>query len=422
MALLLGVVADDFTGATDIASMLVQEGMRTVQLIGVPASGTDTGDADAVVVALKSRTTAAADAVRRSLDALAWLQGRGATRFVQKYCSTFDSTADGNIGPVADAMLDRLASDVTLFCPAWPSNARSIFKGHLFVGDRLLHETEMRDHPLTPMTDSDLVRVLAAQTERKVGLLPYETVEEGGAAVGAAIARARADGITHLIADRTADRHLLALAEGAADLPLITGGSGIAKGLPGLFRAEGRLAARADADALPGIEGLSAVISGSCSETTQDQVRRAAEHMPSLAIDPMALANGRDEAAHALAFARERLGDGPVLIYSSAPAERVAAIQRELGRAEAGALVEDAMARIARDLVAVGVRRLVVAGGETSGAVVEALGIEGLRIGAPIDPGVPWTVTLSEPPLALALKSGKFGAPDFFTKAFASLS
>jgi 3-dehydrotetronate 4-kinase len=418
MAVLLGCIADDFTGATDLASMLVRHGMTTVQLIGVPADGIDPGDAQAVVVALKSRTVPADQAVGQSLAALEWLRARGARQILFKYCSTFDSTERGNIGPVSEALLDALGADFTIACPALPENGRSVYLGHLFVGDQLLSDSHMRHHPLTPMTDSNLVRVLQRQSRAPVGLVPYPAVESGPEAIRARFEELRAKGARHAIADAVSNSHLLALGAAAADLALITGGSGIAMGLPENFRRQGLLAAER-ADRLPHVPGREAILAGSCSAATLGQIEQhRAAGRPAFALDPIGLADGGDDVERALAFAEDHLGDAPVLISSSAPPDQVAEVQERLGRERAGAAVEDAMAAIAQGLVAQGVRRLVVAGGETAGAVVGALGIKGLRIGPAIDPGVPWTASLGDPPLALALKSGNFGALDFFIKAF----
>jgi 3-dehydrotetronate 4-kinase len=419
MSLLLGCIADDFTGATDLASMLVRQGMATVQMIGVPAAKIDAGDASAVVVALKSRTIPASEAIEQSLAALAWLRAKGARQILFKYCSTFDSTDAGNIGPVSEALLDALDADFTIACPALPENGRSIYMGHLFVGERLLSDTHMRHHPLTPMTDSNLVAVLGRQSEAPVGLVAYPVVDRGSDAIQARFAELRREGVRQAIADATSERHLVDLGAAAADLALITGGSGIAMGLPANFRRAGLLAGPGQADRLPPVGGYGAVLAGSCSAATLEQIERFAASGPVLTLDPLALV--RDDAAEverAIAWAEKRLGDAPLLIRSSAPPEEVARVQEAVGRERAGAAVEAAMARIARALVERGVRRLVVAGGETSGAVVAALGVRALRIGPPIDPGVPWTVSLDEPHLALALKSGNFGAPDFFRKAF----
>ena len=420
MALLLGCIADDFTGATDLASMLVRHGMATVQLIGVPAGGIDAGDAQAVVVALKSRTIAAEEAIAQSLAALAWLRARGGEQILFKYCSTFDSTERGNIGPVSEALLEALGAAFTIACPALPENGRTIYLGHLFVGEQLLSDTHMRHHPLTPMTDSNLVRVLQRQSQAPVGVVPYDVVERGPEAIRARFDELRRQGMRQAIADALSDRHLLALGAAAADLALITGGSGIAMGLPENFRRKGLLAATDRADRLPPTPGREAILAGSCSAATLRQVEcHRAAGRPTFVLDPIGLADGGDDVERALAFAERNLGDGPVLIASSAPPEEVAKVQERLGRERAGAAIEEAMAAIAQGLVPQGVRRLVVAGGETAGAVVGALGIKGLRIGPPIDPGVPWTTSIGEPPLALALKSGNFGAPDFFIKAFA---
>ena len=421
MTMLLGAIADDFTGATDLANTLVRQGMRTVQLIDVPRPGAAVPDVDAIVIALKSRTIPASEAVRQALAALDWLKRAGVRQVLFKYCSTFDSTDAGNIGPVADALLDALGSDFTIFCPAFPENGRTIYKGYLFVGDVLLSESGMRDHPLTPMRDPSLVRVLARQTRHKVGLVQASTVAKGEGAIREAFAVLRRQGIRHAICDAVGDQDLLALGAALADLPLITGGSGIALGLPENFRRQRLLQPSASAANLPRIEGLSAVISGSCSTATLAQVAAMRARRPVFEIDPLALAEGEDLATKAIAWAAPQLKSGPVLISASAPPEKVNAVQQKLGRERAGALVEQALAAVAHGLVDRGVRRLVVAGGETSGAVVQVLGVTGLRIGPQIDPGVPWTATIDQPSLALALKSGNFGGPDFFLRAFEML-
>ncbi len=413
----LGVIADDFTGATDVASMLVRAGMRTVQLIGVPGDDV-TADADAVVIALKSRTVPAADAVAESLAALRWLQRAGMRQCYFKYCSTFDSTPAGNIGPVTEALMDALGTDFTIACPAFPENGRTIYRGHLFVGDVLLSDSGMRDHPLTPMRDANLVRVLQAQSTRRVGLIAHASIAAGVGAVRERIVALRADGIAIAIADAITNDDLRVLAAACAELPLLTAGSGLALGLPDVYAARGWLVPDARAAELGAIDGRSAVLSGSCSLATNAQVaewRRAGR--PAFAIDPRALARGERVAAKALDWAAAQRE--PLLIYATAATADLQAIQAELGAAQAGALVEHALAQVAAGLVDdQGVRRLVVAGGETSGAVVQALGVTRLRIGAAICPGVPWTRTEGRPvPLLLALKSGNFGGPAFFEEA-----
>lgn len=422
MALLLGCIADDLTGATDLANTLVRQGMRTAQVIGVPRVEDPLPDADALVVALKSRTIPAAEAVAQSLSALARLRAVDARQFFFKYCSTFDSTDRGNIGPVADALLGELGESFTIACPAFPENGRTVYLGHLFVGGALLSDSSMRDHPLTPMTDANLVRVLGRQTKARVDLVPLSVVREGPEAIAAAFVRMRISNVAHAIVDAVEDRHLRDIGTACADMRLVTGGSGVALGLPENFRRLGLLPADVRADALPSIAGGEAVIAGSCSAATLAQIGHLKRSRPALAIDPKALALGEPEVQRALAWARERLASGPVLIYASAPPDVVAHIQAQLGRERAGAMIEQALAEIAAGLVAAGVRRLIVAGGETSGAVMRRLGVKALRIGPQIDPGVPWTVTTDKPQLALALKSGNFGKPDFFTRAFGLLS
>ncbi len=415
--MILGCIADDFTGATDLANTLVRNGMRSVQTIGVPASDFVLDDVDAIVVALKSRTIPAVDAVAQSLRALEWLRGAGCRQFFFKYCSTFDSTPRGNIGPVTEALMQALDTDFSIACPAFPENGRTVFNGHLFVGDALLSESGMQHHPLTPMTDANLVRVLAGQCEGKVGLVPFDTVDRGAPAIADAFADLRSSGYPHAIVDAISDEQLMAIGTACADLVLITGGSGVAVGLPSNFRRTGVLADNDAADSLPPVDGLSAVLAGSCSTATLAQVERTKSIWPAFQIDPMAVADGRDVAAQAMAFASRRISDGPVLIYASAAPEKVSEVQATLGRDQAGDLVEGVMAQVARELVALGVRKLVVAGGETSGAVVSALKVRALRIGPQIDPGVPWTTSIGDLKLALALKSGNFGGPDFFQKA-----
>ena len=424
MSVLLGCIADDFTGATDLASMLVRAGMRTVQTIGVPADAELAAGADAVVVALKSRTIPATEAVSQSLAALRWLRGAGARQIYFKYCSTFDSTPAGNIGPVADALLDALGADFTIACPAFPENGRTIYKGHLFVGDVLLSDSPMKDHPLTPMTDANLVRVLARQTKREVGLVEHKAVRRGAAAVRARFDELRTSGTAYAIVDALADEDLMAIGAACADLALVTAGSGVALGLPQNFFAAGLMQPRTDAAQLPAAGGKPAVLAGSCSAATRQQVARMAERHPAHALDPIADPDPARLAAKALSAIAPALEAGqPFLVYSTAEPSQVAAVQAKLGAERAATLVEDALALVAERIVASGVRRLVVAGGETSGAVVKALGVKALAIGPQIDPGVPWTASVgSEPRIALALKSGNFGAPDFFEKALAQSS
>ncbi|HEY3048951.1 MAG TPA: 3-oxo-tetronate kinase [Polaromonas sp.] len=422
----LGCIADDFTGATDLANNLVRAGMRVVQTIGTPSGALD-AEVDAVVVALKSRTIAPADAIAQSLQALRWLQAQGAQQIYFKYCSTFDSTFSGetrgNIGPVTEALMDALKTDFTIATPAFPDNQRTVFKGYLFAGDVLLNESGMQNHPLTPMTDANLVRVLQAQCKRKVGLIDYRVVAQGEAAIRARIDQLKAEGIGAAVVDALSNDDLLRLGPALKGMPLVTAGSGVAIGLPQNFG----ITPSSAASELPPTGGLQAVVSGSCSLATNRQVLafiRAGR--PALGIDPLRIAAGVDVAAEALAWAAPLIQKGPVLVYSTADSNAVKSVQGRLGVEEAGAMVERTIAAIARGLVERGVRQLVVAGGETSGACVQALNITQLQIGPQIDPGVPWCHASSDAAdakgLHLTLKSGNFGTDDFFTKAFTMLA
>lgn len=416
--LLLGCIADDFTGATDLASNLVRHGMRVIQTMGVPTAPLP-ANADAVVIALKSRTIPAKDAVAQTLAALAWLQKQSVQQVYFKYCSTFDSTADGNIGPVTDALMDAIGTDFTVATPAFPENGRAVFKGHLFVGDALLSDSGMKDHPLTPMRDSNLVRVLQAQTKRRVGLIEYATVAQGTDAITRRMQALKAEGVGVAMVDALCNTDLMALGPALAGMPLVTAGSGVAIGLPQNFG----LAQSDQAACLPAAKGRKAIVSGSCSVATNAQVadfvRRGGA---AWALDPLDIAQGKPVVADALAWAEGQDPQYPVLIYATARPEAVQQVQAQLGVAQAGALVEEALSEIARGLVAQGVGQLIVAGGETSGACVQALDIQTLRIGDAIAPGVPWchaaTACSALGSVHISLKSGNFGAEDFFSAAF----
>jgi uncharacterized protein YgbK (DUF1537 family) len=424
-SLLLGCIADDFTGATDLANNLVRAGMRVVQTIGVPGASL-TADVDAVVVALKSRTIAPADAVAQSLAALRWLQAQGAQQFCFKVCSTFDSTPQGNIGPVTDALMDALGTGFVAVTPAFPDNLRAVFKGHLFVGDVLLSDSGMRNHPLTPMTDANLVRVLQAQTPRRVGLIDHGVVARGAAAIADRMAQLQREGVGMAIVDAIRNEDLMQLGQALKGHALVTAGSGVAIGLP----ANWGLAPSPDAAVLPPAGGLKAIVSGSCSVATNAQVAHArSAGVPVFDVDALQLASGADVAARAVAWAHEQFAADPrrpVLITATADAVQLQAVQAQLGAARAGELVEHCLAATGRGLVQRGVRQLVVAGGETSGAVVQALGITQLQIGAQIDPGVPWCAAPSPAAdgevMHITLKSGNFGMADFFVKSFAALA
>ncbi|HEY0792838.1 MAG TPA: 3-oxo-tetronate kinase [Chthoniobacterales bacterium] len=411
----LGCIADDFTGGTDLSNNLVKRGFRTVQTLGLPQAGTEWGDVDALVIALKSRNLPALEAQALSREALHRLEGLGCRQFYFKYCSTFDSTAAGNIGPVIETLLEGLGETFTIACPAFPDNGRTVYRGHLFVHDQLLHESGMQHHPLTPMTDPNLVRVLSAQTTLQVGLIRYDAVARGAGEVRQEITRLRQAGVQTAIGDAVSNGDLMTWGQAILDLKLITGGSGLALGL-----RPPTSSARPLAVFNPPV-GKRAVLAGSCSQATLAQIDCAKMAFPSLPLSPFALAaDFEGTVAQARRWAEKHLmHDQTVLIYSSAEAAEVASAQAQFGVQHAGELVEKALASLAVHLVGNGVRRLIVAGGETSGAVVRALNVAALRIGPEIAPGVPWTVAIGNlEPVALALKSGNFGATDFFTRAW----
>lgn len=416
MTTVLGAIADDFTGATDLAGLLARSGVRVSLRIGVPdAPPSDTAAFE--VIALKSRTAPVAEAVAQVRDALAWLQSAGAQRFFWKYCSTFDSTSQGNIGPVAEALMADLDTDQTIYCPAFPENGRAIFMGNLFVGRQPLAESPMKDHPLTPMRDSNLMRLLAPQVTRPVGLADRLTVAQGAPALRAELARLRAEGTAHVVVDAVANSDLETIAEACRDMVLMTGGSAVAMPLPGLYLADGTLSADAQPAPRPDLAPDAVLLSGSCSAMTNAQVAAyLTTGAPGYRLDPLHLAEAGPGAALDW-LAAQSLSAAP-LVYATAEPASVKAAQARLGAVRAGEIVEEALAALALAARDRGARRVVVAGGETSGAVTKALGVSQLDIGQEIAPGVPWTFCDSGGHrIALALKSGNFGAESFFADA-----
>jgi uncharacterized protein YgbK (DUF1537 family) len=420
--MLLGVIADDFTGASDIANTLAKGcdgggGLRTAQYLGLPDFPADPA-IEAGVVALKTRSIAAADAVARSLQALAWLKTQGCRQFVFKYCSTFDSTPAGNIGPVAEALAHALGMKGVVACPAFPTLGRTVYQGHLFVRDRPLNESGMEHHPLNPMTDADIRRWLAQQCRTPVGLVSWPTVARGAQALAQALAEIAQRGETLAIVDAISDGDLITIGKACRDAMLITGGSGVALGLPANFIAAG--AARGGAARFEGVDGAGAVLAGSCSQATLRQIAVHGKAHPTLRLDIAQVMRGGVQAGEAVDFILSHGGQEP-LVYSSDAPDQVAAMQRAYGREQVAATLDELFASIARELVRRGITRLVVAGGETSGAVAQALDLRELTIGPEIDPGVPVLFTGRPQPLALALKSGNFGRPNFFSHALAVL-
>jgi uncharacterized protein YgbK (DUF1537 family) len=420
--MLIGVIADDFTGASDMANTLAkglpgQGGLATTQYMGVP-QGAAGSEVEAGVVSLKSRSVPVEHAVASSLAALDWLKAQGCRQFVFKYCSTFDSTPGGNIGPVAEALADALEVKGVVACPAFPAMGRTVYQGHLFVGDRLLNESGMQNHPLTPMRDADIRRWLRLQTGSDVGHLPAPVVREGAEAIDTAL-RACADrGEKLVIVDAIADEDLVRIGQACADAPLLTGGSGIALGLASNFIAQGLAQGRSSR--FEGIAGPEAILAGSCSGRTRIQIDAHARKHPSMAVAVEDVMDGRTSADDLVAFIGKNHGEAP-LVYSSAAPGDVAAAQARYGHEVVSARLEGLFAETVKRLVYRGVTRFVVAGGETSGAVAQALDLGGLTIGPEISPGVPVLVS-NKRGVALALKSGNFGGEDFFEKALDALA
>jgi len=415
MSIRLGCVADDFTGATDLAGLLARSGAPVSLRIGVPDEP-PSQTAPFEVIALKCRTAPVEEAVLECRRALAWLQQAGAEHFFWKYCSTFDSTPEGNIGPVSEALMADLGTDQTIYCPAFPENGRSIFMGNLFVGQQPLAESPMKDHPLTPMRDSNLMRLLKPQVTKPVGLVDRLTVAKGSQAIGSALEHLKADGIAHIVVDAVADEDLGLIAEACQAMPLLTGGSALAMPLPALYAAQGMGDVTSGDTKKPNVDAPAIILSGSCSAMTRSQVAHYATKAPSFHLDPHILA--AEGPKQALAWLAAQSREAAPMLYASAEPEDVRSAQDALGVERAGQLVEDALATLAVEAREKGVRRFVVAGGETSGAVTKALGVTRLDIGVEIAPGVPWTYSQSAGvPIALTLKSGNFGSETFFSHA-----
>ncbi|MBP2491560.1 uncharacterized protein YgbK (DUF1537 family) [Rhizobium leguminosarum] len=425
MAILLGSIADDYTGASDLANTLTKNGLRTVQTVGIPDPSLALPDVDAVVVSLKIRSVPASDAVAAAASAERWLRQRGAGHVLYKICSTFDSTDAGNIGPVTEALSEAAGGGSVLVTPAFPETGRTVYLGHLFVGGQPLNESPLKDHPLNPMHDANLVRVLARQSRNAVGLVDLTAIAAGAGAVKAKLDALRAAGVNAVIADAIFERDLETLGEVALKTPVSTGASGLGLGLARALVRSGRISSggATTADAIRPVGGLSAIVAGSCSKATLHQLDIAERSMPVLRLDPERLLAGPDEIAAAISWAGDRISAGPIVVAASAAPETVSRLQSLYGREASGHAIETATSIIAAELVERGVRRLVVAGGETSGAAVDRLAIPAFLIGPEIAPGVPVlrTVGNAQGDMLLALKSGNFGGEDFFTAALAMM-
>ena len=424
MSVVLGAIADDFTGATDLANTLanrsVGPGMKTVLLTGLPPAGFRFDDVDAIVVALKSRTVPVDQAIQASLAVLDWLQSLNVHQVFFKYCSTFDSTAKGNIGPVADALQQRLGDEISIVCPAFPATGRTVLHGDLYVNNVLLSESSMKDHPLTPMTDSNLVRLMEMQSRHDVGLVNHDIVKTGVDAIKLRFQALTEVGEKYAVMDVMTDSDLKTIGESVSEHKLITGGSGVAMGLPDNYRRQGLLAGFSEIE-MPVSCKRAVVLSGSCSTATRKQISYVKDRWPSFKLKIEDIEN-IDVVEQVIKWFEQQNPDIPALIYASADPEEVVFNQEKYGRLVSGEMFEKTFTDIASNLVNKDVSTLIVAGGETSGAVISGLNIQSLRIGPEIAPGVPWTETLDKPGLAIALKSGNFGGEDFFFRAIQMLN
>ena len=420
MTTFLGCIADDFTGATDLASMLARSGVNVSLRIGVPLS-TPENTAEIEVIALKTRSISASKAIEESLSALKWLKEAGAKKYFFKYCSTFDSTAEGNIGPVSEALMNELKVDQTIYCPAFPENGRSIYMGNLFVGQKLLSESSMKDHPLTPMNDSNLMRLLSAQVSRRVGLADRKVVNSGVTSLKEKLISLKENDVPHVIVDAVADTDLDTIASACQDMDYITGGSALAMPLAEFYKASGKISANDNSFMNKKLNTGSIILSGSCSEMTIIQVKNFIQRgAAAFQLDPIDLAeNGVKKVLDWLSsqdFTKN------IIIYATSDPDTVKKVQAELGVDMAGKIVEQGLSECAIAARELGIKNFIIAGGETSGAITKALNIRQLDIGIEIAPGVPWTFSgKRNNQIALSLKSGNFGSEEFFTEALSKL-
>ncbi|HCE1504850.1 TPA: four-carbon acid sugar kinase family protein [Vibrio parahaemolyticus] len=408
----IGVIADDFTGGTDIASFLVKGGLNTVQLSGVPQIPIET-DADAIVISLKSRSCAPSEAIEQSLNALTYLQQNDCTQIYFKYCSTFDSTEIGNIGPVTDALMAALKTKFTVVCPSLPLNGRCVFNGNLYVNGVLLNESGMRDHPITPMCDSNLVRLMDVQASGTTALINYQTVEQGCDAILTAYAVAQQEGYKYAVVDAFNEQQLSLIAQSLVDMPLITGGSGLAYHIAALASQHKKQ------DSMMKVPNKvpSVVLSGSCSQMTNLQVGAYQDKAPAYAIEAERCLTDDRYAQQVSEWVMGQQGlEYAPMVYATANVEKMKQIQQQYGAEKASAAVEDFFAQLTEILSERGIRNFIVAGGETSGVVTQHLSLDALNIGKEIAPGVPWVFSL-DGHFALALKSGNFGSEQFFSQA-----
>ncbi len=413
--MLLGCIADDFTGASDLGNVLARGGMRVVQFNGVPKG--EIAPSDAGIISLKSRSIDPVEAVNQSLAALQWLQAQGCQQFLFKYCSTFDSTKDGNIGPVAEALLEALGEKSAIICPVYPTLNRSLYKGHLFVGDKLLNESGLENHPLNPMSDANLVRWLQYQSKGRVAAIMMEDVAQGAPKIRARIDELTRSGARLIVCDCIADGDLITLGAAVKDMKLVTGGSGIALGLARNFVKPGQQSAAWNEALVPATRTL--CLAGSCSVATREQIAAHRASQPSLQLDVDKVVSGEQRVVEVMEHIVSLGSSLLPLVYSSADPASVKEAQLRYGAANVAQKMEQFFGDLACAAVEAGFSRIIVAGGETSSAVVGALKVQSMLIGPEIDPGVPVLLASDSAGrhLGLVLKSGNFGGRDFFNKA-----
>ena len=416
----LGIIGDDFTGSSDIANNLKKSGMQVSMYAGIPTllpSEIKKELTDAAVIALKTRTIPIEEAISESLKALSWLKDCGCEQFIFKYCSTFDSTKKGNIGPVTDAIMKELNTDFTIACPSFPDAGRTVYFGHMFVNGKPLNESGMENHPLTPMTDHNLVRWLNYQTKDNVGLIDFQTISKGANSVKERIQTLKTDGYKYAIVDTIKNDDFDIICNGVKDLPFLTGGSGIALGLPKIYKDRGLLSA--SNFEIPKNNSNAIILSGSCSVATINQINIYKENNPSLYVSPDEVINNEDLVEKVFSWIKDNETLSP-LIYSSSDTKTVTEKQKQYGQEILANKIENFFELLSKKLVKDNFGTFISAGGETSGAVIKGLGVQELKIGEEISHGVPalWSPhSNGNKPISVTLKSGNFGQTDFFERA-----
>lgn len=409
--MIIGCIADDFTGASDAASFLVKGGMQTILFNGIPQEKERTESCQAIVIALKTRTQKTEDAVKETLKAAEWLKENGAKQLYIKYCSTFDSTPKGNIGPIMDALLEKYEVPTTILCPALPVNGRVVKDGNLYVNGIPLNQSSMKDHPLTPMWDSDVGKLMRDQSRYdcvKISCGEMNKPEEVQKKI-------RLFGAEkphfYVIPDFETGKDARSIVQNFGKLPILSGSSGILTELAGQYKLEKSTTLKTDERTI----GSGLLLAGSCSQATRSQIAFVQKNgIKSKRMDPLKLLAGEQTEQELWDFIQTNHTD--VLIYSSDTPESVRKVQ-QAGREQIAELLERTMANLAKRALQAGYTRLVIAGGETSGAVTKALGYRSYMIGTSVAPGVPIMIPRENKNVRLVLKSGNFGQEDFLKRA-----